>query len=241
MAAPGVTNKEGEDLAVPLPADWDLQALRTSAPVTYYGAKISPPCCKIRFMLQYYDVPFKTVNGKKPNSDYKKIPVLDVGDRQINDSYIIIKNMSPILAGRALTEDEEAFEKEVTFELMLALEKACARSTCSLCGCGRLMGGGTGCVLRCLAPCIACMVGPRMFKGKVLKTLPEYGSRFGDKLGSKPFFGGDEPSICDVSLFGVLIPFVAATDAADVFLNGHTSLRTWHEKMESKTSHIKIF
>merc|ERR1712190_299456 len=109
--------------------------------VVLYGMRISPPACKIRFMLNYYGVPFESKYGKKPDSDYKKIPVLDIGDRQINDSYIIVKNLAPILQGRELTDQEELVEKKLTSEIMIALERECASSVRDLCGCASLAGG----------------------------------------------------------------------------------------------------
>jgi len=242
MAAP--TNKEGEDLAVPLPKEWDLQHLKTgSVPIVYYGADISPPCCKIRFMLKYYGLPFtKSKHSKKPNSDYKKMPVLDMGDRQINDSAIIIKNLAPICAGRPLNEEELALEKLITYEVMLALEKCVASSCCNLCGCARMLPCPINVVFRCLSCCIACFKGPGMFKDKNLKSLPEYGKQLETMLGTKQFFGGDEPGIGDVSFFGMLVPFAAATNAADKLLGDKTSkLRAWHERMESKANGVNIF
>ncbi len=41
---------------------------------------------KIRTVLEYYRVPYHQIDGKKPDSEYQKLPVLDIGDLQINDS-----------------------------------------------------------------------------------------------------------------------------------------------------------
>ena len=45
-----------------------------------------------------------------------------LNERQINDSFIMVKNLSPILYGKALTEEELKFEEEMTFGLMNVLE-----------------------------------------------------------------------------------------------------------------------
>lgn len=232
-----MSNNEGEDLAEPLPSEWDLGTLKT-LDIKLYGMSISPPCCKIRFLLNYYKVPFTEIRGKKPNSDYQKIPVLDIADRQINDSYIIVKNLSPILQGRPLTEQEVDIEHFLTFGIMLALEKKTASDTRSLCGCAGLMGGGMGCVLRCCAPVIACCIGPRMMKDKDLRSLPEYSQSLKDYLGTHPFFGGPEPSVTDASLFGTIAPFDAAGAASAIELLGDTSspLRKWFEAMSVKAA-----
>ena len=49
--------------------------------------------------------------GPKKGSKYKKVPVLMLNDRQINDSFIMIKNLSPILYGKSLTDEEIKFEE----------------------------------------------------------------------------------------------------------------------------------
>lgn len=239
---PKVTNKEGEDLAEPLPKSWNLKALKTGSPkVVLYGASVSPPCCKIRFMLNYYGVPFESKNGKKPDSDYTKIPVLDIGDRQINDSYIVVKNLAPILQGRRLTEQEEKLEKKITFELMIALERDCASSVRDLCGCASLAGGMTGCGLAAIAPIVACCIGPNIGKDKGLVGLEDYNSYLTTELGTKPFFGGSEPTVIDVSMFGVMVPFEASgSSALKVLLGGTgTPLSKWFESMHEKSSGVK--
>lgn len=233
-------NKEGEDLPVPLPQEWNLQKLK-ALPIIYYGAKVSPPCCKIRFLLKFYGVSFEEKNGPKPGSEYKKIPVLDVGDRQINDSYIIVKSLSPILAGRPLTKEEIDFDHLITFGVMLALEKHTASSVRNLCRCAGLIGGGMGCGLALFSPFVACCVAPSIGRDKNIKTLPEYGQEVLKFLGSKDFFGGQAPSINDVALFGMLVPFVAATDTADALLGEIGSpLRAWHDRMDGRCHGINI-
>lgn len=235
------SNKEGEDLAVPLPKEWNLAALQ-KMPVTLYGAKISPPCCKLRFLLKYYKVPFTSLDGKKPGSEYTKIPVLDIGDRQINDSYIIVKNLAPILQGRPLTPEEVELEKTVTFGLMIELERVTGSSTCALFSCAGLMGGGMGCCLRIAAPCIACCIGPNIGKDKGLKSLGEYQEMLVKHL-KGDFFGGSDPGVLDASIYGVLMPFDAAHVPAVESLLGDLGapLQAWHQRMTAKAAGIEIF
>jgi len=210
--------------------------------IRFYAMKISPPCCKIRFLLNYYKVPFTEVGGKKPESEYKKVPVLDIADRQINDSYVIVKNLAPILQGRPLTQQEVAIEHMLTFGVMLALEKATASSLRSLCGCAGLMGGGMGCALRCAAPCIVCCVAPRMLKDKEFKTIPEYSQALQSYLGGQQFFGGSEPSVTDASLYGTIAPFDAVDAPPAEMLLGDTSspLRTWFDTMAVRSAGSKF-
>ena len=94
--------------------------------VVLYNTQLSPPCTKIRTIFQYHNVKFSKIDGAKKDSDYKKIPVLMLNGVQINDSFIMVKNLSPILYGKPLTEDEIKFEEEMTFGLMVALESQLA-------------------------------------------------------------------------------------------------------------------
>lgn len=51
------SNKEGEDLAEPLPADLNLK----TASIQLFQFNFSPPCAKVRALLHYYGVPFESV------------------------------------------------------------------------------------------------------------------------------------------------------------------------------------
>lgn len=245
-------NDEGEDLAVPLDKHWDLATLQSGKlDIKMYGMKISPPSAKIRFLMKYYKIPFKVVDGQgKPNSPYKKMPVLDIGDRQINDSYIIIKNLSRILQGEAFTPQQEQLEHLITFELMIALQKRCF-NTSDIRKCGNLAGGGIGCFLGCCGSCIACCAKAPGADGKgggpepkpQLQTLEFYRAQFAIQLGHNDFFGGDAPDVTDVSLYGTLNPFATAgASCVDDFLGDvKTPLHAWHERMIVRTRDINVF
>ena len=83
--------------------------------VCLYQMKPSPPCVKIRAILQYHGVPFKQINGKKPNDEYKKVPVLMMNGYQINDSFQMVIDLAPILHGAKLSEEDIAFEKQMAY------------------------------------------------------------------------------------------------------------------------------
>jgi hypothetical protein len=50
------------------------------------------------------------MNGIKPLDDYRKIPILILNQKQINDSYIMTRNLKPILYGEKDTEEDDQFE-----------------------------------------------------------------------------------------------------------------------------------
>lgn len=251
MAAPAAAvigngsamNREFEDLAEPLPADWDLEKLRTLK-ITLYEMRISPPCCKLRFLLEYYKIPFTKHDGKKPGSEYKKVPVLDVEDRQINDSFVMVKSLALVLQGRPLTAEEEGIEKEMTAGFMIAAEKHTASSCGELCACAPVAGGSTGVLMRLFSCCICCCIAKKIGKGKELKPIEDYGDLLRGHLGSNQFLsGGSEPGVLDVSVFGVTQPWAKAKSPVLQELLGPSSdpLSAWHERMKALSTHVDIF
>jgi hypothetical protein len=69
-----------------------------------HGPAFSGPTTKIRCYLVHADIPFEhdqhmkdKPQGFKPNTDCKKVPILDAGGRQVNDSGVILKFLLPTL------------------------------------------------------------------------------------------------------------------------------------------------
>lgn len=89
------------------PLEWKSKDDLNGAVV--YGAAVSMPTNKLCAFLVYYKVPFKRVQGKKAGP-YKKVPVMDVGARQVNDSGIILKNVLPALG----VQLDEEWSKEIS-------------------------------------------------------------------------------------------------------------------------------
>jgi len=240
-------NKEGADLDEPLPANWKLENLQT-LPVVLYDNIISPPCCKIRFLLHWYGIPFSSVKGPRRTGEYKKIPALDIATRQINDSFVMVKSLARILQGTPLTAAEEDLEKQMTFGLMVALEKNTAGNSRDLRGCGCLHGGCPGCFLYTFSCCLACCAAGRVGKdapqilGEEPRSIDEYAAMLRNHLGSSKFLGGDEPKVLDVSVFGVLTPFEKAQCACVPCLLGSSDdpLRKWYSRMQEQAQQKQI-
>jgi len=66
------------------------------ANIQFYGVFGSAPCTKIRAYFKHFEIPFMMhpVQTKPGDEHYKKMPVVDVKGRQVNDSYVIIKHLS---------------------------------------------------------------------------------------------------------------------------------------------------
>jgi hypothetical protein len=191
-------------LKEPLPS-WSIRDLTE---VKLYNTPISPPSSKLRTILAYYKIKFENIHGPKPGSEYKKVPILELNGRQINDSFICVKNLAKIVDGKELSDRLLAVEEMATFGLMIEMEHAVARSCHDLCTCGCLLGGCQGALLSMFACCLCCAVDIK--KGRELKTTAEYSKLMKEALGSAKFFHGKVPGIVDISVYGLLKPFALA-------------------------------
>jgi hypothetical protein len=227
---PDGTNEENEDLAQPL--NMSRQDVRT---VVLYQQPLSPPCVKIKTILSYYRVPFRTVAGRHPTSDYKKIPVLMVNKRQINDSHIIVKNLIHLLGGEPMTSDELAWERKITYNFQPAIEVELFSNEYDV---ARLWnrtstfyGGWQRVVIGLLTPILGAFVG-FLFRSRYPEMqLPSstFGKSFREALKDKTFFHGDSPGPIDLCLYGTYREF---TDCIVVsqFLED-SGLQDWHSEM----------
>ncbi|GAB5353883.1 hypothetical protein AAMO2058_000072400 [Amorphochlora amoebiformis] len=225
------TNREKQDILEPLP-DWKKEDLKD---VVLHSHYISPPSAKIRVILNHYGVPYTVINGVKKDSKYKKIPVILLNGRQINDSHIIVKNLAPILDGKQLTKELIEIEDIFTYGAMISLEADTAGNCSDLCKCACLVGGCVGCLL-CSLSCFLCCFGKKIVIGKKdIKSVSAYGAILAEKLNGKPFFHGSEPGIVDVSIYGGLMSFIkAGNHSSEVFLE--SGMRPWYSRMKGKVT-----
>ncbi|KAG0474881.1 hypothetical protein HPP92_014567 [Vanilla planifolia] len=82
--------------------------------VVLYQYEACPFCNKVKAYLDYHDIPYKVVEvnpfGKKEIkwSDYKKVPILVVGGEQLNDSSVIIDELTRrIHVDNSIVDEEE--------------------------------------------------------------------------------------------------------------------------------------
>jgi len=227
---PDGTNEEGEDLATPLGLTRD-----EVRDVVLYGSDYSPPCAKIRALLSYYKVPFKSVTGRHPTSDYKKIPVLEVSNRQVNDSHIIVKSVVPILTGKDWDEDHLAWERRITFEFQPAIEVELFGNGEDFSKVAGFDGWKQG---------LAVLLGPLLgsFIGFVFRSrypdyqLPSsvYGTKFRAAMGDKPFFHGESPGPIDISLYGTYALFEGKGCQTTANFLKSSGLKEWHNRMTER-------
>lgn len=229
-------NKERED--VKLPETW--KSVGDLGELTLYQQKISPPCCKLRMIFKWYNVPFKIIDGPKSDSDYKKIPVVVVNGMQINDSFIVVKSLASILDGQPLSPELVAVEEMTTFGLMMALELDVTKSCLEIQKCAPMLDGLMCCGLWSLS-CIICCFAPGMISSKNpdLKSLAAYRSLYVKALNGNQFFHGSKPGIVDVSLCGVLSPFVrAGNSCVPEFLGDGGEMFEWYARMSTRLPNV---
>lgn len=239
---PGALGSNQEREEITLPESWTKEDLKS---VTLYGSWVSPPCVKIRAVLAFYEVPYTHGPKAKPDSEYKKMPVLDVNDIQINDSFVMVKALAPVLQGSKLNELEAEIENLSTYGLMLSMEQETAASCSQLCACacGLICKKSccTGCLMGFFSCCICCCVGPKMkdtfgekakeATGHSLKSSGQYGEAFSNKLGELEYFHGSGPGIEDAALYGTILAFKEANlQCCDDFFAAD-GMRQWWERM----------
>mmetsp|Transcript_101826 Transcript_101826/g.328480 ORF Transcript_101826/g.328480 Transcript_101826/m.328480 type:complete len:244 (-) Transcript_101826:181-912(-) len=233
------TNDEKED---PQPAlEW--KSKDDLKDVVLYQALLSPPCAKIRCHLIHYGVAFttKTVSmGKpiKPGASYKKVPVMTVGKRTVNDSYVIVKHMVPIASGQPLNEE---WEQKITYKLQPSIELECFGNVGDLTKFACAMG---------FPKCIVCCIAPTMSKRlpvQFRKTYPDLpaavdiGKEFHAAMGFNNFFGGEQPGPVDVSYYGTCLTFMyLKLECGHNHIEG-AGLKDWWQRMEAVIPTDKIF
>ena len=242
------SNREGEDLVEPLPADLDLK----KAKIVLYGFDLSPPCNKIRTLLNFYDVPYEYVEAQpysKPagleDPSYGKVPKLVIDGRQVNDSAVIYRTLVPYLTGVPLTAAEVALEKENNIKgLMGALEKESFGSYFGIVGAARALTATwtsrSGSLVKPWLPYAAGLFWPVGWAvvGRVTPhgrdgSSIESGHKFRKALGDSPYFHGDTIGPLDLSLFGTLKSFVhMRSPPASAVLN-QCGLRAWYERCDA--------
>eukprot|EP00802_Teleaulax_amphioxeia_P016567 Tamp_16690.p1 GENE.Tamp_16690~~Tamp_16690.p1 ORF type:complete len:294 (+),score=62.55 Tamp_16690:92-883(+) len=204
-------NEEGEDPKVPLPYKSKSDITATTNKI--YGMMGSPPCAIVRALFSYAEIKYEAVDvnfmtkSEISFSTYKKVPILTLGPYQINDSYIIIKTLAPLCFGRALTEEEAAQVKSVSYEAMIALEKETFEDSDA---CGKFVDGYVtrDCCSSWTLGTMAKLMMPQM-AGKIaekhpdLKSFKAYCETFKASIKGK-FAGGSQPGPYDVAMYALI-------------------------------------
>lgn len=234
---PDGSNPEGIDPSPPL--NWDKDSFKKGTKVKLYGMTGSPPCAKIITYLKYFKVDYElTGSSGKPGTDYKKMPVLDVGERQVNDSYIITKNLIPALVGPEAFDEE--WEMKISYTLHPTIEMEVVDDGASVRAWATHSFGMGCCMGSCLAGCvIAPMVRSGLQKNELMKVvkheqLVEIGKELRAKVGTQTYAGGAEPCQVDLSFYGTMASFIASGCPTSVSFLKECDLDNWFAAMDAK-------
>jgi hypothetical protein len=117
---------------------------------------------------------------------------------------------------------------------MIALELEVVGSCTALISCAPALGCAMGCVVVSCA-CVICCVGPEIMRtaNPQLKSFEDYAKTYTNVLGAKQYFPVDKPGIIDVSICGILAPFVhAGHKSVNMFLGSSGRSFEWYNKMK---------
>lgn len=205
---------------------------------------VSPPCAKIRAHLEYQNIPYTCIShedfkrGKDPASAYLKVPALFVADRQVNDSFIIMKNLVPALWGETFNEE---WETKITFGLQLAVECEAFDDRDNWPKLVTFLGFPSWIVYvaGCLIPLPKMaqdIRDRRAFRDAQIGPLRpsmEYLAEFRAALGKELFFSkGGAPGAVDVSVFATLAIWREVPHVKTILKDA--DLGAWFERVEAK-------
>ncbi len=119
------------------------------------------------------------------------------------------------------------------FHTQVALEIEIVGSCMSLVKCAKKMNCCTCIMLSAFSCCISCLApGNFQKKNPEVKKVAHYVAIFTTALGNKPYFHGESPGIFDISLCGLLAPFIfGECDAVHSFLGENGPLLEWHNRL----------
>lgn len=241
------SNPEGVDPHPPL--NWGSKD--DFKDVVLYGSMASPLCAKLRAYLIMYNIDHKMINCMtKKGSDYKKMPVLDVKGRQVNDSYIILKNMVPALTG--VEAIDEQWETILSYQLAPAIEWSLSSADAVKWMSPPHGFGPPYCLLKC---CLASIIMNRVVKPNIVKarkampdkykevSLGDIGTKLKTDINQKKkmFHGGEEPGPVDISFYSVCSPFYFSRCENVTSMISECGLQTWWDEMEKAIPLDKLF
>lgn len=241
---PDGTNPEGVDPVPPL--NWQSQADLTD--IVVHGPAFSHATTKLRTFLVFAGLPYTHMQhlkakpqGIRPDTDYHKVPIIDVAGRQVNDSWIILKHLLPALG---LDIDEE-WEERIVFELDTTFKLHCTSDDWA-----RLA--------------VATLGAPKFAKwiiGPMLKRLERKQARYNIKTTGLGHREGDEikiardfkasmkgkyhngynPGHVDISFYGFLAGYIHGDCKIVENMIEKAGLQTWADSMKSVIPLRKLF
>ncbi|MFT4703602.1 MAG: hypothetical protein ACI81R_001294 [Bradymonadia bacterium] len=227
------SNPEGVD---PVPAlQWRSKANFTD--VVVHGPAFSAGTTKVRCFLTYAGISFRhdqhMPKGFKPNTSYKKVPIIDVAGRQVNDSEIILKNLVPALG----LEFNHAWERRIVLELDTTFKLHCESKDWAMLAVATM--GAPSFLKFIIGPAIK-----RMERGQARRNIALLGLGHAESdevviakdfkaAMTGRFFAGDAPGHVDLSLYGLMAGYLYAECPIAARMVAGADLGAWVESMDT--------
>lgn len=241
---PDGTNYEGVDPEPPLgwKSKTDLKNIEVHGPFFSHGTS------KIRCFFMYHGIDFKhqtnpkeDPQGCKPGSYYRKVPIVEVNGRQVNDSGIILKYLAPAVG----MEYDAEWEHRIVYEIDTAFKlhvpaSDWARKAIATEKMPRLLFYPIGWYIRNLEKKqakanIAMGIGHQ--EGDLIKIFKQ----FSNERKGKTFHNGDKVGHADLSLYGFLSGYLFSKSTFVAKLLKDANLQGWADAMQKELSLKKVF
>uniref|UniRef100_A0A0D6QXV7 Prostaglandin E synthase 2 n=1 Tax=Araucaria cunninghamii TaxID=56994 RepID=A0A0D6QXV7_ARACU len=218
-----------------------------------YQYAACPFCNKVKAFLDYYDLPYNIVEvnpiSKKEIkwSDYKKVPILVVDGKQLNDSSAIIDELDKQIHPNEEklptkdTEEEKKWRRWVDEHLVHVLSPNIYRSTTeALESFDYITTHGNFTTLERLTGKYVGAAAMYFVSKKLKKkynitderaSLYEAADTWVKALNNRMFMGGSKPNLADLAVFGVLRPIRYLQSGRDMIAN--TNIGPWYSRMEA--------
>ncbi|CAH0486257.1 unnamed protein product [Peronospora farinosa] len=223
--------------------------------VVLYQYEPCPYCCKVKAVLDYLNIPYKVVEVNpvtkketKAFTDYSKVPVVRIDDEVVVDSSVIISRLRDLVMSfndedTEGLEEEELWRQWVDKKLIVLTppniyrtipEALQAFDYCLTEGKFTPMERR---VSKYVGAVVMYLIAKRSKKKyeidderqALYSALDNWVDAIGDK---RPFLGGNEPNMADLSVFGVLRAMHGLDTYNDIMRE--TNIKPWFTRMMVK-------
>jgi len=214
--------------------------------VKLYQFTSCPFCSKVRAYCDYNGIALEKVEVNPVTKaeidgvagDYKKVPIADIGGEIVTGSADIIRKMAKVI-GKSDSESDAEWGTWVDSTLAKTLPPNVYRTP----GESLQIAGKVGESFDLVGSLVAKFFGgAAMFfvakmmakkagieAGKEREALYSACNKWSDAVGSKSFLGGDEPSMADLEVFGVLSSIEGTDTHGDMLAN--SAVDGWYGRM----------
>jgi len=226
--------------------------------IRIYQYEICPFCNKIKALMDFYKVPYETLEVnpltkkefKVLGSDYRKVPVVLFGEEQVNDSPVIAQELLKRIgeAGIASSAEMEAFnspaaqqwagwsDKKFSVLLFPNITRSFSESYEAF---GYVMQVPHFGLVDKVANQMVGSLFMWLAQGKIKKKYAIEDERAAlhagiqewltDAVGDKPFAGGDRPNLADITVYGAL----KAIDRCAAYkeIMAETAVGPWYDRV----------